>query len=125
MFSLTSAAAQQIQQSAADSQASEMALRIAAKLDPEGSLQYGMGFDEAHPEDLQLDLEGIQIVIGSESQALLANTVLDFVELNPGEFNFIFSEVNEASCTREEATSGGCSNTGCGAGGCAGKGRAH
>lgn len=125
MFSLTNAAAQQIQQAAAASQASEMALRIAAKIDPEGSLQYGMGFDDAKPEDLQLELEGIQIVIGSESQELLANTVLDFVELNPGEFNFIFSEINETSCTREEATSGGCSNAGCGGGGCAGKGLAH
>jgi len=124
MFSLTSAAAQQIQQAAVASQATEMALRIAAKLDSEGSLQYGMGFDEANTEDLLLDLEGIQIVIGSESQALLANTVLDFVELNPGEFNFIFSETNPASCSREEATSGGCGNAGCGGGGCAGKGPA-
>ena len=126
MFSLTPAAAQQIQQAASASNATDLALRVAAKLDPDGSLQYGMGFDEPKDEDMRLDLSGVAVVIGGESQELLFDTVLDFVELNPGEFNFIFSEGSATACASEPAASGGCGNsTGCGSGGCSSKGRAH
>ena len=126
MFSLTHAAARQIQQAANASGATELALRIAAKIDPDGSLQYGMGFDEPHDEDMRLDLGGVAVVIGGESQELLFDTVLDYVELNPGEFNFIFSEAQEASsCGTEPSAAGGCSSTGCGSGGCASKGLTH
>ena len=125
MFSLTTAAALQIQQAASASGATDLALRIAAKVDPDGSLQYGMGFDEPKDEDMRLDLSGVAVVIGGESQELLFDTVLDFVELKPGEFNFIFSESSATSCASEAPSSGGCSNTGCGSGGCASKGRTH
>lgn len=125
MFNLTPAAAQQIQQAANASGASDLALRIAAKVDPDGSLQYGMGFDEPQDEDMRLDLGGIAVVIGGESQELLNDTVLDFVELTPGEFNFIFCEGSASACASEGTASGGCGNTGCGSGGCASKGRTH
>ena len=126
MFSLTPAAAQQIQQAASASSATDLALRIAAKIEPDGSLQYGMGFDEPKDEDMRLDLAGIAVVIGGESQELLIDTVLDFVELNPGEFNFIFSEGSATACASEPVASGGCGNsTGCGSGGCGSKGRPH
>ena len=95
MFTLTTSAAQQIQQAAASSGAQEMALRIAAKIDPDGSKQYGMGFDDPTEEDMKLDLKGVAVVIAGESQVLLADTVLDYVELNPGEFNFIFIDARD------------------------------
>ena len=125
MFSLTPAAAQQIQQAASSSGATDLALRIAAKVDSDGSLQYGMGFDDPKDEDMRLDLAGVAVVIGGESQELLADTVLDFVELTPGEFNFIFSEGSGSACASEAAASSGCGSTGCGSGGCASKGRTH
>jgi len=125
MFSLTPAAAQQIQLAASASDATDLALRIAAKVDSDGSLQYGMGFDEPKDEDMRLDLAGIAVVIGGESQELLADTVLDFVELTPGEFNFIFSENSATACASEASSSGGCGSGGCGSGSCASKGRTH
>lgn len=125
MFTLTSAAAQQIQQAANNSGAQEMALRIAARVDPDGSMQYGMGFDDPKDEDLKLDLDGVSVVIGGESQALLNTTVLDFVELTPGEFNFIFSEAVSTPCATEQPSSGGCGSGACGNGGCSSKGPVH
>ncbi len=122
MFSITRAAALQIQQAATASDASKMALRIAARPEVDGSLQYGMGFDDPRDEDLKLELHGIAVVIGGESQDLLDNTVLDFVELHPGEFNFIFSESSASNCATGQTSAGGCSNAGCGGGGCSGKG---
>jgi iron-sulfur cluster assembly protein len=125
MFSLTTAAALQIQQAASASGATELALRVAAKIDPDGSLQYGMGFDDPKDEDMRLDLGGVAVVIGGESQELLFDTVLDYVELTPGEFNFIFSESSASACATESGPSGGCGSGGCGSGGCASKARTH
>ena len=125
MFTLTTSAAQQIQQAAASSGAQEMALRIAAKIDPDGSKQYGMGFDDPTEEDMKLDLKGVAVVIAGESQVLLADTVLDYVELNPGEFNFIFIDAMDFQDEVEPAPSGGCGSGACATGGCASKGRTH
>ena len=125
MFALTPAAARQIQETANDTGAQEMALRIAARVGTDGTLEFGMGFDDTKDEDLKLDLNGVAVVIADDSQALLADTVLDYVELNPGEFNFIFmdaNQANESSCAIEQAATvgGGCGSGGCGGGGCGG-----
>lgn len=127
MFTLTTSAAQQIRQAAASSGAQEMALRIAAKIDPDGSKQYGMGFDDPTEEDMKLDLKGVAVVIAGESQVLLADTVLDYVELNPGEFNFIFIDARDFQdeVDPEPAPSGACGSGACATGGCASKGRTH
>lgn len=125
MFTLTSAAAQQIQQAASASGAQEMALRIAARIDAEGTMQYGMGFDDPKDEDMKLDLDGVAVVIADESQELLMDTVLDYVELNPGEFNFIFIDASQSQCAPAQAsTGGGCGSGGCSSGGCGSTGRA-
>jgi len=123
MFNLTPAAALQIHQAAQDSGAMEMALRVAAKKDINGEMQYGMGFDEPQDEDMKLDLGGVAVVINGESQELLFDTVLDFVELRPGEFNFIFVPTSHPSCTSKSSSADGCGSTGCG--GCGSKGAAH
>lgn len=118
MFTLTSAAAQQIQLAAQASSAQNMALRLAAKIDEDGTLQYGMGFDEPADEDLKLNLEGVNVVIGEPYQSLLEDTTLDFVELEPGEFNFIFLDGRPS----RGITTSSCGSGGCGSGGCGSKG---
>lgn len=133
MFTLTSAAALQIQQAADTSGAQDMALRVAAKIDSDGSLQYGMGFDDPKEEDMKLDVSGVSVVISMESQDLLDETVLDFVELEPGEFNFIFIDGRQDSGAAAQASGGscgtggssGCGSGGCGGGGCSTTGRTH
>lgn len=111
MFTLTSAAAQQIQQAAAASAAHDLALRIAAKRSADGSIEYGMGFDEAQEDDMRLMLEGVAVVIADPHQPLLEDIVLDFVELDPGEFNFIFIPAQAEQAPPAKAP-------GCGSGGC-------
>ena len=123
MFTLTSAAARQIQQAATDSGANDMALRIAARPESDGSVQYGMGFDDATDNDMKLVLEGVAVLIAAQHQDLLDDTVLDFVELEPGEFNFIFVDASVAPERPAPAMSaGGCGSGGCASGGCASKG---
>ncbi|PIY29235.1 MAG: hypothetical protein CO105_08015 [Comamonadaceae bacterium CG_4_9_14_3_um_filter_60_33] len=56
---------------------------------------------------MKLDLEGVAVLIGGESQELLFDTVPDFVELNPGEFTFVFIPTSHPS-----RASGGCGSKG-------------
>lgn len=116
MFSLTSAAAQQIQQAAQSSQANDMALRVAARRLPDGSLDYGMGFDDVNEGDTRLMLEDVAVVIAPAHVALLDDIVLDYVEMQAGQFNFIFIP-NESAFSTSSCGSGG--GGGCGSGGCA------
>ena len=114
MFTLTPLAAEQIVRAAAaqtDSADPLPMLRVAAKIDEkDGELVYGMGFDEEREDDLVIDGPGLTVLIAPRSQPLLENTVLDFAEVKPGEFQFIF----RGGCT-EPDNAGGCG--GCG-GGC-------
>ena len=108
MFTLTPSAAEQIARAAAEQPEGrgQPMLRVAAKIDEEdGELVYGMGFDEEREDDLVLDADGVAILISPRSQPLLEDTTLDFAEVQPGEFQFIFR--------------GGCA-TPPGAGGCGG-----
>ena len=118
MFTLTSAAAHQVRQAARASGAQTMALRVAAKIDPDGSVQYGMGFDDPKDEDMKLDLDGVAVVIAEDYQNVLADIVLDYVELEPGQFNFIFMDARTRDAA--PAPSGGCGGGSCGSGGCGG-----
>ena len=93
MFTLTPAAAEQIIRAAGEQPAGrgQAKLRVAAKHDEiDDELVYGMGFDEEREDDLLLDGGGVGILISPLSLPLLENTTLDFTEVQPGEFQFIF-----------------------------------
>ena len=125
MLSLTPAAAQEILAAAARSDAAGLALRVAARQIADGSIEYGMGFDEQRDDDEPAEFGGLKVVVGSPSRPLLEDTVLDFVEVEPGRHDFIFippPEPVSASCaTAATKAGGGCGsggNGGCAGGGC-------
>ncbi len=72
-----------------------LALRLAAKMNANESIDYGMGFDEAREDDAQVVIEGITVVIAPDCLELLNGAHMDFVELEPGQFNFIFLNPND------------------------------
>ena len=109
MFRVTPAAATQIL-SAAATQPERTALRIAAKVDDDGEITYGMGFDEKRENDCVVECEGLQLLISPRSQELLDDATLDFVELRPGEYQFIFINPKDGSCGGERAR--GCGSCG-------------
>ena len=59
MFTLTSAAAAEILAAMPRSGADGLALRVAARLENDGSLAFGMGFDEPREGDMPLEIEGV------------------------------------------------------------------
>jgi iron-sulfur cluster assembly accessory protein len=71
-------------------------LRIAIKRQPDGALYYQMGFDKRSYEgDLQLQAQGVQVVLDSNSVPLAQGMMLDFVESNK-QMEFIFINPNDA-----------------------------
>lgn len=95
MITITPEAAAQIKISAQKTNIETPLLRIAARKDEDGSIEYGMGFDEQTAEDTRLTSEGVDVLISSVSESLLSGAVLDFVEINPGEHQFIFINPND------------------------------
>ena len=100
MISITPSAAKQIKESAKQNRMEGMALRIAAQRESDGSIHYGMGFDDLDREgDLRYTSEGIELVVAPTSRPLLDGTVLDYVEMEPGTFEFIFMNPNDPNYT--------------------------
>ena len=97
MIKVTPAAAKQIQLSGQQGKTENLALRIAATKNDDGSIHYGIGFDENKEEDIPVTSEGIKIIVSPISANLLKDTTLDFVELEPGKNQFIFMNPNDPS----------------------------
>ena len=65
-------------------------LAMQTPMHADGSIDYKMGFDDPGEEDIRFKSEGVDIVMEPEYVPLLDTATLDFVALEPGEFQFIF-----------------------------------
>jgi iron-sulfur cluster assembly protein len=114
MISVTPEAAEQIRAAFQNPEMEGLGLRIAAKENDDGSIEYGLGFDEEREFDFKLESEGFILFISPTSGNLLEGTTLDFVELESGTSMFVFLKPED-----NPEGAGGCGNKGCGSGGCA------
>lgn len=90
MFRVTEAAAEQILKAARQGGTEGLSLRLAAQQQADGSIDYRMGFDEATEDDIRLTAGTVDIVMAPEHVPLLDDATMDFVEIEPGTFHFIF-----------------------------------
>ena len=90
MITITPAAVDMIRRSASEGNMTGLPMRIAAKRNPDGSIHYGMGFDENELEgDIHVKAGDLDVVIAESSQILLEGT--------PGfELAFAVGSVEEA-----------------------------
>lgn len=95
MIEVTPAAVEQIRKSVVETDSEGMALRIAAKRKPDGSIEYAMGFDKPSSTDNTVKLDRIDVLIAPTSSDLLQGTRLDYVEIESGQFHFIFENPND------------------------------
>ena len=119
MFSITPAAAGELLAAAERSDAAGMALRIAARALEDGSIEFGMGFDDERENDETVEFNGLTVLLGARSRPYLAGTQLDFVEIEPGRFDFVFLPTDEPAGEAggpdpARSAAGGCGNGGCG-----------
>lgn len=91
MIQVTPSAVRQIHLAAEDSGADGMSLRVAAHFDERANeIQYGIGFDEARENDETIELYGITFLVSPLSRDAVVNLTIDYVEIEPGDFRFIF-----------------------------------
>ena len=95
MITITPAAAAQIKLSAEQGKTEGMSLRIAASRNDDNSIHYGMGFDDSKEDDVTVPADDIEIIVSASSAELLKDTTVDFVELEPNKFQFIFMNPND------------------------------
>ena len=116
MINVTASAAQQIMIAAADSGAGGMSLRVAAHYDESAhEIQYGIGFDEAKDDDECVETHGVSLLVSPLSKSAVDNLTIDYVEIEPGDFRFIFIHPEDDCSTPSSNGCGGCSrNSGCG-----------
>jgi iron-sulfur cluster assembly protein len=95
MITITPAAAAQIRKSAEITNSQDMYLRIAVRREDDGTYVYGMGFDDLGADDAFIVSEGIKICVANAAKDFLLGATLDFVEITPGERQFIFKNPND------------------------------
>jgi iron-sulfur cluster assembly protein len=118
MLIVTPVATQEILAAAERSGARGMALRVAARRGADGRIEYGMGFDDQREDDRPARFDALTVLVGAPSHALLADTVLDFVEVDPGRFDFVFTVARAPNAADSGSTTSGVTHSGCGSGGC-------
>ncbi|MDD3530901.1 MAG: iron-sulfur cluster biosynthesis family protein [Gallionellaceae bacterium] len=121
MISLTKAAAQQIAQAAQQTGAENMALRVAARVNDAGMLEFGMGFDDERTNDTIVESFGVTLLVHPTSAEYLNGVTIDFAEVSPGESRFVFMMPDQGSGGCGSSEGGGCGSGGCGSGGCGSK----
>ncbi len=95
MITVTPQAAEQIRESARQGKLEGVPLRVAVTRLEDGSLHYGLGFDEQQRQgDKTFESEGIDIVVAPPSMDLLEGAVIDYVELE-GKMEIIFINPND------------------------------
>ena len=94
-LSFTPSAIKQIKNSAKESENGHIGLRIAARMTADESVDYGLGFDEPKDDDIKFDCDGITILISPDNEELLHGAQVDFVEIEEGQFHFIFLNPND------------------------------
>jgi len=91
MLTITEAAAKQILEQVNQTDAQGMVLRIAAKTNQDGSFDYGIGFDEEKEGDVKTSQHQVNLVMDPQSGELLDEATMDYIELEEGQFHFVFS----------------------------------
>jgi iron-sulfur cluster assembly protein len=95
MIKISPHAAEQIRAAAQQSGVTDIVLRVAAKITPEGKYEYGFGFDERGETDLHVVCEGIAVVMSPQSGELVEDALIDCVEIEPGKHEFVFFNPND------------------------------
>ena len=95
MIKITPAAAKQIIETSKQSDSEDMPLRIAGKIKPDGTYEYGIGFDTEKADDVKITSENINVIISSTSREMLEDTILDYIEIVTGKFEFTFFNPND------------------------------
>lgn len=95
MITISESALEQIQAAATQDDMKGLALRLAVRQDDAGAFEYGIGFDEIKDEDLKFEKGGVTVVVAPAYKDVLEGLTIDYVEIEPDKFHFIFVNPND------------------------------
>jgi iron-sulfur cluster assembly protein len=95
IITFSPAAIAQIKLNLQDGEHGNMALRIAAIMNADETLNYGMGFDETKEDDVQFTFEGVNFLVSPDCLELLNGAHVDYVEIEDEQHHFIFLNPND------------------------------
>lgn len=95
MINVSESAHKQIKEAASRDEMKGLALRLAVRQDESGSFEYGIGFDEIKDNDIRIEQDGITLIIAPAFKDVLEGMTVDYVEIEPGKFHFIFINPND------------------------------
>lgn len=87
----------QIKLNVQKSEHKNLALRIAAQMTADETVQYGIGFDETKEDDALIEGDGFKVVVSPDCIELLNGAHIDFVEVEKDQHHFIFLNPNDPS----------------------------
>ncbi|MBF0612818.1 MAG: hypothetical protein HQL55_16975 [Magnetococcales bacterium] len=90
MLYITEKAARMVGLSAQSAGCEGMDLRLSYHADQVGAARFRMGFDEAKPEDVVWECQGITVRLAPQFQADFEHLVLDFQDIPAGGAQFVF-----------------------------------
>jgi len=95
IISFSPAAIAQIKINIQDNEHGTMALRIAAAMSADETINYGMGFDEPKEDDVQFTDDGVNFLLSPDCLELLNGAHVDYVEIENDQYHFIFLNPND------------------------------
>lgn len=96
MITITTAAIAQINYSHQQGHCEPgMGLRIEAKQAEDRHIHYQMGFDLPQPGDQATEAGGLMLLVSAASQRLVAGMTLDYIEMEPNHYQFVFMNPND------------------------------
>ena len=97
ILTFSPAATAQIKLNMQEGENKNMALRFAAQMTADETVQYGIGFDEPKEDDALIEGDGFKVVISPDCIELLNGAHVDFVEIEKDQHHFIFLNPNDPS----------------------------
>ena len=97
ILTFSPAAISQIKLNVQENEHKNLALRIAAKMNADETVKYGIGFDDIKEDDTLIEADGFKVVISPDCIELLNGAHVDFVEIEKGQNHFIFLNPNDPS----------------------------
>jgi len=95
IISLSPAAIAQMKTTMENSEHGSMALRIAATMTADETINYGIGFDEAKEDDIRFTDCDINFLVNPDCLELLNGTHIDYVDIEKNQHHFIFLNPND------------------------------
>lgn len=100
IFSISDRAAREMLKSLEAIRDKDLALRLTARKDAQGTMDYNMGFDRPKDEDISESINGVAVLVDTETGENVKKMIIDFRSFE-GQEQFVFINPNDKGNSRD------------------------